>query len=77
METEIAKGASGSSRVAKHMSTFSDHAFFLLIIACLVGILAGMLVLSMGMGATKIGVRDVVALRSRPSIPGPFSKSNG
>jgi iron complex transport system permease protein len=60
VETEITKTASDSSTQAKGVSRSSDHAFFLSILGFLLVALAGVLVLSMGMGATKIGVREVV-----------------
>ncbi len=61
METEIAdKIASGSSARTDRRIGFSDRAFFMLIVAFLLVVLAVVLVLSMGMGATKIGVREVL-----------------
>jgi iron complex transport system permease protein len=55
VETEIAaKTASGSSTRV-----------YLPILAFLLVVLAGVLVLSMGMGATKIGAREVLALLTR------------
>ena len=59
METEIAeKIEPHSSLRADRRIGFSDRAFFLLILLVLLVALVVVLVLSMGMGASKIGVRE-------------------
>src|SRR6202041_3837219 len=61
VETEIAeKVGSRSSARADRGTGFSDRAFLILILSALLGALAVVLVLSMGMGATRIGVREVL-----------------
>lgn len=62
METEIAeKIVAGSPPRTDRRSGFSSHAFFMLILALLLIVLAIVFVFSMGMGATKLGVREVLA----------------
>jgi ABC-type Fe3+-siderophore transport system permease subunit len=61
VETEIAeKVGSRSSARADRGTGFSDRAFLILILSALLGALAVVLVLSMGIGATRIGVREVL-----------------
>jgi iron complex transport system permease protein len=62
MEAEIAEEiASDSSTPVDRRIGFPDRALFILIILALLAALAIVLVLSVGMGATKIGVREVLA----------------
>jgi iron complex transport system permease protein len=61
VETEIAKKiAIGSSPLTNRGIAFSDRALFAPILGFLLLLLAVVIVLSLGMGATKIGVREVL-----------------
>jgi iron complex transport system permease protein len=60
VETEIKEAISADSRADARRHGFSDRAFFLLTIAFLLVALAAVLVLSVGMGAVRIGVREVL-----------------
>jgi iron complex transport system permease protein len=61
VETEVAeKSAGGSPPQDAHRVRSSERALFLLILVSLLVVLAAVFVLSMGMGATKIGVREVL-----------------
>jgi len=61
MEMEIAeKRTLASAAQAAHQSGISDRALFLSLLLVLLFVLAIVLVLSIGMGATKIGVRELL-----------------
>jgi iron complex transport system permease protein len=61
VETQVAeKSAGGSFPPDAHRGRSSDRALFLLVLASLLVVLATVLVLSMGMGASKIGIREVL-----------------
>jgi iron complex transport system permease protein len=60
METEIAEKTVSGSSPEDARPRLSDRGFLMLIVASLLVLFAVILVLSMGMGATKIGVREVL-----------------